>query len=116
MSSWSSIHHTLDFFSFLSSFSPPPFFGFTGRFHFLQFSVVPKNDRDDQYGSVFMVFEYCDFDLQGLMNAPNVRISPMHCKSYIKQLLAGVAYIHKSRILHRDLKSSNLVRYKNVIF
>jgi len=76
-------------------------------------AAVPKNERDDQYGSVFMVFEYCDFDLQGLLHSPRIRISPEHCKSYIKQLLTGVAYIHKNKILHRDLKSSNLLITKN---
>uniref|UniRef100_A0A7S2W4E6 Cyclin-dependent kinase 2 homolog n=1 Tax=Rhizochromulina marina TaxID=1034831 RepID=A0A7S2W4E6_9STRA len=61
--------------------------------------------------SVYMVFEYMDYDLQGLIYANNrgVYLSPQHIKSYTKQLLDGVYAMHKNKIMHRDLKGANIL-------
>lgn len=62
---------------------------------------IPKN--------VFMVFEYLEYDLTGILETPEIRFSLDHIKSWSQQLLAGVHYMHKNKVIHRDLKSSNLL-------
>jgi serine/threonine protein kinase len=34
-------------------------------------------------------------------------------KSYLKQLICGIAHCHKHRVLHRDLKPANLLISKD---
>ena len=62
---------------------------------------IPKN--------VFMVFEYSEYDLTGILETPDIRLSQDHIKSWSQQLLSGVHYMHTNRIIHRDLKASNLL-------
>ena len=56
-------------------------------------------DHNKQTGSVFMVFEYAEHDLAGLILNQRVRLEKQHVKSYLKQLLDGLHYLHKQKIL-----------------
>mmetsp|Transcript_14311 Transcript_14311/g.20589 ORF Transcript_14311/g.20589 Transcript_14311/m.20589 type:complete len:266 (+) Transcript_14311:628-1425(+) len=56
-----------------------------------------------------MVFEYLEYDLFGLLETPDIRLTQDHVKSWSKQLLSGVHYMHKNKVIHRDLKASNLL-------
>lgn len=60
-----------------------------------------------------MVFEYLEYDLTGILETREIKISQDHIKSWSHQLLKGVHYMHTNRIIHRDLKSSNLLISKN---
>lgn len=62
---------------------------------------VPKN--------VFMVFEYMEYDLTGVLETPEIRFTQDHVKSWSQQLLKGVHYMHVQKVIHRDLKASNLL-------
>ena len=64
-------------------------------------------------GHVYMVFEYSDHDLTGILHHPGVQFTPANLKSLMQQLLAGVDYIHWRGVLHRDLKGSNILLSKN---
>jgi len=68
---------------------------------------------------LFMVFEYLDKDLKKLMDdyaAANKKdgvsgpgLPESLVRSYLRQLLEGVSYCHRHRVLHRDLKPQNLL-------
>lgn len=63
--------------------------------------------------SVYMVFPYMDHDLAGLLENERVKLSPSQIKLYMKQLLEGTEYMHRNRILHRDMKAANLLISNN---
>jgi cyclin-dependent kinase len=60
--------------------------------------------------SLTLVFEYLDQDLKNYVDACGSRgIDAYTIKSFFYQLLQGIAYCHKHRVLHRDLKPQNLL-------
>lgn len=63
---------------------------------------------DDDNG-VFMVMEYMEYDLKCLMEKMKEPFSISEVKWLMLQLLEGVKYLHENWVLHRDLKTSNLL-------
>nr|XP_028951993.1 cyclin-dependent kinase G-2-like isoform X2 [Malus domestica] len=59
--------------------------------------------------SIFMVMEYMEHDLKALMETKKQPFSQSEVKCLMLQLLAGVKYLHDNWVLHRDLKTSNLL-------
>jgi len=60
--------------------------------------------------SLTLVFEYLDQDLKNYLDACGEKgIDDYTIKSFLFQLLQGIAYCHKHRVLHRDLKPQNLL-------
>lgn len=60
-------------------------------------------------GSVFMVMEYMTYEVKSLIKAKKEPFSQSEVKCLLQQLLRGVAYLHSHWIIHRDLKTSNLL-------
>ncbi|KAL8171638.1 hypothetical protein V2J09_023442 [Rumex salicifolius] len=60
-------------------------------------------------GSLYLVFEYMEHDLAGLAARPGVKFSESQIKCYMQQLFRGLEHCHKSGVLHRDIKGSNLL-------
>ena len=56
-----------------------------------------------------MVFEYLEYDLTGVLETPEIRLTQDHIKSWSQQLLSGSHYMHTNKVIHRDLKASNLL-------
>jgi len=56
-----------------------------------------------------LVFEYCDQDLKKALDDRGSGFDPITCRSYLFQLIRGIAYCHQHRVLHRDLKPQNLL-------
>lgn len=71
--------------------------------------IVTSKEGNDIPKNVFMVFEYHEYDLTGILETSEIRFSQDHIKSWAMQLLRGVNYMHVNHILHRDLKASNLL-------
>ncbi|KAL3682016.1 hypothetical protein R1sor_000038 [Riccia sorocarpa] len=59
--------------------------------------------------SIFMVMEYMEHDLKGLMEAMKQPFSQSEVKCLMLQLFEGTKYLHDNWVLHRDLKTSNLL-------
>ncbi|KAJ4802298.1 Cyclin-dependent kinase 2 [Rhynchospora pubera] len=59
--------------------------------------------------SIFMVMEYMEHDLKGVMETMKQPYSQSEAKCLMLQLLEGVNYLHHNWVLHRDLKTSNLL-------
>lgn len=60
-------------------------------------------------GSFYMVFEYMDHDLMGLLESGMVDFNEENNASIMKQLLNGLNYCHKKNFMHRDIKCSNIL-------
>ncbi|KAF6209831.1 hypothetical protein GE061_015583 [Apolygus lucorum] len=60
-------------------------------------------------GSFYLVFEYMDHDLMGLLESGMVEFAEQHNASIMRQLLEGLNYCHKKNFLHRDIKCSNIL-------
>lgn len=93
-------------------------------FHFLSFFIAilrPSGAKSNRgLGSVYMVFDYMEHDMAGLMdrakqdrkaqgmpNQPPFEVGQV--KRYMKQIFKGLALLDSNQILHRDLKSANLL-------
>ncbi|KAJ2161586.1 cyclin-dependent kinase 5 [Coemansia sp. RSA 552] len=56
-----------------------------------------------------LVFEFMDSDLKKFVDACGGDLDPLTVKHLLYQLLCGIAYCHRNRVLHRDLKPQNLL-------
>ncbi|XP_078396262.1 cyclin-dependent kinase 13 isoform X3 [Cetorhinus maximus] len=74
--------------------------------------VTDKEDALDfkkDKGAFYLVFEYMDHDLMGLLESGLVHFTENHIKSFMRQLMEGLDYCHKKNFLHRDIKCSNIL-------
>uniref|UniRef100_A0A0N5C8P3 cyclin-dependent kinase n=1 Tax=Strongyloides papillosus TaxID=174720 RepID=A0A0N5C8P3_STREA len=66
----------------------------------------------DNMDSIYMVMEYVEHDMKSLLDylaQRNKHFTISQVKCLMKQLLAGLEHLHSEWILHRDLKTSNLL-------
>lgn len=60
-----------------------------------------------------LVFEFCDTNLEEVIQKAkeNKRYIPMEdIRNYMRQILTGMAYVHKQGVCHRDLKPENILK------
>ncbi|XP_046339429.1 cyclin-dependent kinase 17-like isoform X2 [Haliotis rufescens] len=72
-------------------------------------NVVTLHDIIHTEKSLTLVFEYLEKDLKQYMDDCGNIMSMTNVKIFLYQLLRGLAYCHKRRVLHRDLKPQNLL-------
>ncbi|KAL6139821.1 hypothetical protein ACLB2K_058122 [Fragaria x ananassa] len=59
--------------------------------------------------SIYLVFEYMEHDLAGLVAANDIKFSDVQIKCYMRQLFSAVEHCHMRGIMHRDIKASNIL-------
>ncbi|KAJ6164364.1 Negative regulator of the PHO system, partial [Penicillium chermesinum] len=74
-------------------------------------SIVSLYDVIHTENKLMLVFEFMDKDLKRYMDTRGDRgqLDPATIKSFMHQLLKGIAFCHENRVLHRDLKPQNLL-------
>ncbi|KAG2208917.1 serine/threonine-protein kinase pef1 [Mucor mucedo] len=80
-------------------------------------NIVRLQDIIHTENKLSLVFEFMDQDLKKYMDstarATHGALDPNIIKSFMYQLLRGIAYCHENRVLHRDLKPQNLLINKH---
>ena len=59
----------------------------------------------------FIIMEYCNYDIKSILDS-TTKFSQNQIKMIIKQLLYGISALHDSFVIHRDLKTSNILLNK----
>jgi cell division cycle 2-like protein len=59
--------------------------------------------------SIFLVLDFLEHDLKTLLEDMSEPFLNSEIKTLLLQLVSGVSYLHNNWILHRDLKTSNLL-------
>nr|POE59149.1 negative regulator of the pho system [Quercus suber] len=84
-------------------------------------NIVRLYDVIHTENKLMLVFEYMDKDLKKFMdsyhsptNGPRGALDAVTIKSFMWQLLRGIAFCHENRVLHRDLKPQNLLINSNL--
>eukprot|EP00960_Hanusia_phi_P041163 754867-Hanusia_phi.AAC.1 len=74
-------------------------------------NIVQLKDVVHSENKLHLVFEFLEHDLKKHMDGYNANggMPAQMIKSYVYQMLQGIAFCHAHRVLHRDLKPQNLL-------
>lgn len=72
-------------------------------------NVVGLLEMMVEQNQIYMIFDYMDHDLTGLLTHPDLKLGENHRKYLFKQLMEGLNYLHLKRVIHRDIKGSNIL-------
>lgn len=78
-------------------------------------NIVRLYDVMFQAPKLTLVFEYCEYDLKKYMDSkPTKKLElESEVKPFLKQMLAGLHYMHLKQVVHRDMKPQNLLLSAN---
>ena len=74
-------------------------------------NIITCPNRD-----IYLVFDYCPYDLQGLIHKFGNKMGKSRVVCYFRQIIQAIYFCHCFNILHRDIKPSNIfVQIDNII-
>ncbi|XP_075495721.1 mitogen-activated protein kinase homolog NTF4-like [Primulina tabacum] len=73
--------------------------------------IIPPPQRET-FNDVYIAYELMDTDLHQIIHS-NQALSEEHRQYFLYQILRGLKYIHSAKVLHRDMKPSNLILNRN---
>ena len=59
--------------------------------------------------AVYLVFEFVEFDLYRIIRRDKTVFSKLQLKYMMRQIMEGLVFMHRNRIIHRDIKSENIL-------
>ncbi|CAI5471049.1 unnamed protein product [Closterium sp. Yama58-4] len=78
-------------------------------------NIVRLKEVIRENNELFFIFEYMDCNLYQVMKDRETLFPESKIRSWMYQVLQGLAYMHKHGYFHRDLKPENLLVTKDVI-
>ena len=78
-------------------------------------NIVRLYDVMFQSPKLTLVFEYCEYDLKKYIDSKPAKKLDIETevKPFLKQMLAGLHYMHSKSVVHRDMKPQNLLLSSN---
>lgn len=74
-------------------------------------NIVKCYDIIDDIDTIYIIMEYCDSgDMSRIIGKP---MKEENVKYYFKQLIDGIKYLNKHKIIHRDIKPKNILLTDN---
>ncbi len=71
-------------------------------------ATIEPNKVVQLCGNMYLVFEYIDHDLGGLVDS-KYKFSQRSIKCIAKQLFEALDYLNDKKVIHRDIKTSNIL-------
>lgn len=69
-------------------------------FFFFPVIVLEATQFNRYKGSIYLVFDFCEHDLAGLLSNANVKFTLAEIKKVMQMLLNGLYYIHRNKVRH----------------
>jgi serine/threonine protein kinase len=63
----------------------------------------------DDFRDVYMVSDLMDTNLYAVIRSTNQKMSDVHYRFFVYQILRGLKFLHSAGVVHRDLKPANLL-------